>query len=93
MFTVIETLLFQEQWPLYRSEEERGEFAAHLPQHPNAGDVAPESGGIRKIRWLVQVQENLAVCASSISHARPRRKWCFRLSMRRARPTTSPAPN
>ena len=51
MFTVIETLLFQEQWPLYRSEEERGEFAAHLAQHPNAGDVAPESGGIRKIRW------------------------------------------
>ncbi len=51
MFTVIETLLFQKQWPLYWSEEERGEFAAHLAQYPNAGDVVPESGGIRKVRW------------------------------------------
>jgi hypothetical protein len=51
MFTVIETPLFQKQWPLYWSEEERGEFAAHLAQYPNAGDVVPESGGIRKVRW------------------------------------------
>ena len=51
MFTVIETLLFQKQWPLYWSEEERGEFAAHLAKYPNAGDVVPESGGIRKVRW------------------------------------------
>ena len=51
MFTVVETLLFQKQWPLYWSEEERGEFAAHIAEFPNAGAVVPESGGIRKIRW------------------------------------------
>lgn len=51
MFTVVETPLFQKQWPLYWTEEERGAFAAFLAEHPNAGDVVPESGGMRKIRW------------------------------------------
>ena len=51
MFTVVETLLFEKQWPLYWSEEERGEFAAYIAASPNAGDVVPKSGGIRKVRW------------------------------------------
>ena len=51
MFTVVETPLFQKQWPLYWTEEERCAFAAFLAEHPNAGDVVPESGGMRKIRW------------------------------------------
>ncbi len=51
MFTVIETLLFQKQWPLYWSEDERGAFATYIAQTPDAGDVVPESGGIRKVRW------------------------------------------
>ncbi len=51
MLTVVETLLFQRQWPLYWTEEERGAFAAYIAEHPVAGDVVPESGGIRKVRW------------------------------------------
>jgi hypothetical protein len=51
MFTIVETQLFQKQWPLYWTEEERGAFAAFLAEHPNAGDVVPDSGGMRKIRW------------------------------------------
>ncbi len=51
MFTVVETPLFQKQWPLYWSEEERGEFAAYIAESPSAGDVVPNSGGIRKVRW------------------------------------------
>lgn len=51
MLTVVETLLFQKQWPHYWSEDERGEFAAYIAEFPDAGDVVPESGGIRKIRW------------------------------------------
>lgn len=43
--------LFQKQWPLYWTEEERGEFAAYISAHPKAGDVVPESGGLRKVRW------------------------------------------
>lgn len=51
MFTVVETKLFQTQWPAYWTEEERGEFAAYLSANPDAGDVIPDSGGIRKVRW------------------------------------------
>lgn len=51
MFTVVETPLFEKQWPLYWSEEDRGEFAAYIAEFPNAGNVVPQSGGIRKIRW------------------------------------------
>ena len=51
MLTVIETPLFQRQWPLYWTEEERGSFAAYLAEHPDAGDVVPGSGGLRKVRW------------------------------------------
>ena len=51
MFTIVETSLFQKQWPAYWTEEERGEFAAELAVSPEAGAVIKESGGIRKIRW------------------------------------------
>jgi len=51
MFTVIETFLFEKQWPLYWNEEERGEFAAYVAEFPNSEDVVPQSGGIRKVRW------------------------------------------
>ena len=51
MLTVVETLLFQKQWPLYWTEEERGEFAAYIAESPDAGAVVPESGGIRQVRW------------------------------------------
>ena len=51
MLTVVETPLFQKQWPLYWSEDERGCFAAYIAERPNAGDVVPNSGGLRKVRW------------------------------------------
>jgi hypothetical protein len=34
MLTVVETLLFQKQWPAYWTEEERGEFASFLSANP-----------------------------------------------------------
>ncbi len=49
--TVVETQLFQQQWPLYWTEEERGAFAAYIAEHPMAGTVVTDSGGIRKVRW------------------------------------------
>jgi hypothetical protein len=54
MFTVVETSLFQKQWPLYWTEDERGEFCASLAASPEAGVVVKDSGGIRKVRWKRQ---------------------------------------
>ena len=51
MLTVVETPLFQGLWPDYWSEDERGEFASWLAHSPDAGDVVPGSGGVRKVRW------------------------------------------
>jgi hypothetical protein len=51
MYTVVETSLFQRQWPNYWTEDERGEFAAYIAENSSAGVVIPESGGIRKVRW------------------------------------------
>jgi len=51
MFTVVETLLFQKQWPLHWSGDERSEFAADIATFPDARDVVPESGGIGKVCW------------------------------------------
>lgn len=51
MLTVIETPTFQRLWPDYWTEEERAEFAAFLAAEPEAGDVVPGSGGVRKVRW------------------------------------------
>ena len=51
MLTVVETLLFQRQWPLFWEEDERAEFAAFIAANPLAGSVVRDSGGIRKVRW------------------------------------------
>jgi len=50
MFTVVETALFQKQWPAYWTEEERGDFVAELAASPTVGVLIKESGGIRKLR-------------------------------------------
>jgi hypothetical protein len=54
MFTVVETGLFQAQWPLYWSEDERAAFATYISNSPNAGKLVPGSGGIRKVRWKLE---------------------------------------
>lgn len=51
MLTIVETPTFQRLWPDYWTEEERGEFATWLALTPDAGDVVPGSGGVRKVRW------------------------------------------
>jgi hypothetical protein len=51
MLAIVETRLFQKQWPVYWTEEERGAFASYLAKSPEAGDVIPELGGMRKVRW------------------------------------------
>jgi mRNA-degrading endonuclease RelE of RelBE toxin-antitoxin system len=51
VFTLIESPVFSARWPDYLSEDERGRFAAWLAHNPEAGDVVPGSGGVRKVRW------------------------------------------
>ena len=51
MYTVVETPIFQRLADDYWTEEERSFFVSFIAAHPEAGDVIPGSGGVRKVRW------------------------------------------
>ena len=51
MFSFIETKLFTRLVGEYLSDDEYRLLQAALIADPNAGDVVPGSGGVRKLRW------------------------------------------
>jgi hypothetical protein len=51
MYTVVETPLFQRLADEYWTEEERSAFVSYISANPEAGEVVPGSGGVRKVRW------------------------------------------
>jgi len=48
---LIETKEFEERSERLLEEQERTALFAYLAQHPDAGVVIPETGGVRKVRW------------------------------------------
>lgn len=51
MRTVIESPLFERTWPLYWAADDYADFVTFIALHPDAGDVVPGTGGVRKVRW------------------------------------------
>lgn len=51
MLSFVETGLFTRLVQEYLSDEEYLALQEFLAEHPEAGDVIPGSGGVRKIRW------------------------------------------
>ena len=51
MYTCAETPTFAADANKLWTEQERSEFFVWLASNPEAGDVIPESGGCRKVRW------------------------------------------
>lgn len=51
MFTMIETPVFQQYSEQVWMDTEREAFIAWLAANPEAGDVIPGTGGLRKVRW------------------------------------------
>jgi hypothetical protein len=51
MFTFIETSLFARILPAYLDDDEYSELQQFLMQKPEAGELVPGSGGVRKVRW------------------------------------------
>ena len=49
--TVAETPLFVRQAEAVWDDAEREAFVDFIARNPTAGDVIPETGGVRKIRW------------------------------------------
>ena len=51
MFTFIESSTFERILPLYLDDDEYSELQQFLMQNPEAGELVPGSGGVRKARW------------------------------------------
>jgi len=51
MVSFVETKLFTRLVQEYLSEAEYAEMQSFLIEHPEAGDIIPGSGGVRKLRW------------------------------------------
>ncbi len=49
--TVAETPLFIRQAERFWDDAEREAFVDFIARNPEAGDLIPEAGGLRKIRW------------------------------------------
>jgi hypothetical protein len=49
--TVVETAEFLRTASAFMSEAVRTEFVKFIAANPEAGDVIPQTGGVRKIRW------------------------------------------
>ncbi len=54
LVTVAETDTFIRQAAAVWTDEERLSFIDFIARNPEAGDVIPETGGVRKVRWTRQ---------------------------------------
>jgi hypothetical protein len=51
MITVAETAPFLRQAAKLWSDDDRAAFVDFIAANPDAGDIIPDTGGLRKIRW------------------------------------------
>jgi hypothetical protein len=51
LITVAETALFVRQAEAVWDNEERAAFVSFIAANPESGDLIPQTGGVRKIRW------------------------------------------
>lgn len=51
MFTFIESSAFARVCPVYLDDDEYAELQQFMMHKPEAGQIIPRSGGVRKLRW------------------------------------------
>lgn len=51
MFTFIEAAAFERVRDAYLDDDELADLQIFMMENPEAGDVVPGSGGVRKLRW------------------------------------------
>src|SRR5260370_11221513 len=54
LMTVLETPFFLRKAEGLLTEDERGKLVTFLAVTPVAGDLIPETGGVRKLRWAAK---------------------------------------
>jgi hypothetical protein len=71
LITVAETALFVRQAEKVWSDAEREAFVLFIARNPEAGDLIPETGGVRKTRWAGPGLASAAARGSSTSIMAP----------------------
>ncbi len=51
--TVVETAEFLKKASSLMSESAREDLVTFIAQNPEAGEIVPETGGVRKLRWAL----------------------------------------
>jgi hypothetical protein len=51
VFTFIESAVFERVCSLYLDDDEYAELQQFMMERPEAGNLVPGSGGVRKLRW------------------------------------------
>lgn len=51
MFTFIESAAFERVRDVYLDDDEYAELQQFMMENPEAGQMVPGSGGVRKLRW------------------------------------------
>ena len=51
MFTFVETSVFSRVLPEYLDDAAYASLQVYLDRHPDAGNVVPGTGGVRRLRW------------------------------------------
>ena len=51
---MVETNQFAKRLAKFWSPAELDEFTSYIAEHPEAGDVVADTGGVRKVRWSSQ---------------------------------------
>jgi len=54
LMTVVETPSFLRDASTVLTELERSELVSYLGANPDTGEIMPETGGARKLRWRAQ---------------------------------------
>jgi hypothetical protein len=67
LIAVAETRLFVRQAEKIWSREEHDEFVDFIAANPDTGDIIPETGGVRKVRWARRGPASVAAYVSSTS--------------------------
>ena len=83
--TVAETQAFVRSAEKLWSEQERAELVDHLAHNPEAGDLIPGTGGVRKVRWGRSGSGKRGARVISITAPIVRSTCCWPMRRRRRR--------
>ena len=70
VFTFIESAAFERICAVYLDDDQYGELQKFMMENPEAGQIIPGSGGVRKLRWKRKDRKSTRLNSSHIQKSR-----------------------